>query len=151
MTLGWCGCKTYSIKGHFYAASRRWRYVPRLLLFVNPPGYRSVSFLLSKNSFLFGFFPARKYLFARRNGTENFVSDSFSALLTLKPGYGNINANIFCGGCYHGTHSDHRDPQSVWEREEWRLRRMPDFLPVRLQDQLRYRQSAVRKQVIAHN
>ena len=94
----------------------------------------------------FGIVPAYKHVLSKGLVPKNFVSESFSVLLTLKPKYGNMNANIFCGGCYHGTHSDHRDPQSVWEREEWRLRRMPDFLPVRMQDQLRYRQPEVRKQ-----
>ena len=37
-------------------------------------------------------------------------------------------------------------PQSVRERQKGRLRRMPDVLPVRLQDQLRHCQSAVREQ-----
>ena len=46
----------------------------------------------------------------------------------------------------HASYSDHRNTQPLRERKERRLRRMPDILPVRLQDELRYCQSAVRKQ-----
>ena len=42
---------------------------------------------------------------------------------------------------------DAGNPQSVRERQTRRLRRMPDFLPIGLQDQLRRRQSEVREPV----
>ena len=48
----------------------------------------------------------------------------------------------------YGENQDPGNPQHVRERQERRLRRVPDLLPVCLQDQLRRGQSAVREQVI---
>ena len=55
---------------------------------------------------------------------------------------------------FQGRTTDYEAYQDTWnkeslqERKERWLRRMPDILPVRLQDKLRYRKSAVRKQEV---
>jgi hypothetical protein len=53
---------------------------------------------------------------------------------------------LIIGGHTHEAHQDSRYQESLQVRKERRLRRMPDFLPVRMQDQLRYRKPEVRKQ-----
>ena len=50
-----------------------------------------------------------------------------------------------CGGSKNDAYQDHRNPQPVRQRQERRLRRVPDLLPVRLQDQLRRGQPEVRE------
>lgn len=49
------------------------------------------------------------------------------------------------GGDTNETHSDAERGHPEGQRRQGRLRRVPDLLPVRLQDQLRHRQSAVRE------
>ena len=49
------------------------------------------------------------------------------------------------GGKTNEAYPDSGDPQPLRERQDRRLRRVPDFLPVRLQDQLRHCQSEVRE------
>ena len=49
------------------------------------------------------------------------------------------------GAMCHGTNQDSGNPGYVRERQERRLRRMSDLVSVSLQDQLRRRQSEVRK------
>jgi hypothetical protein len=56
------------------------------------------------------------------------------------------------GGNKNEAYQNSRNSQPLRKRKEGRMRRMPDFLPVRLQDQLRYRKPEMRelqgKQVI---
>ena len=47
---------------------------------------------------------------------------------------------------YDEENSDFRDKESLRNRKEGRLRRVSDFLPVRMQDQLWYCKSEVREQ-----
>ena len=42
------------------------------------------------------------------------------------------------GGIYYDTYQNNWNSQSLWKRKKWRLRRMPDILPVCLQNKLRY-------------
>ena len=60
--------------------------------------------------------------------------------------YNTIVIRKFFGGYYNEAYRDYRDSQPLRERKERWLRRVPDLLPVCLQDQLRYRKPAVREQ-----
>ena len=84
----------------------------------------------------------------KEEDVPHFFQGQPSAALTFPPNYGRIlmytgwcfgaqARSIYEGAMCHGTNQDSGNPGYVRERQERRLRRVPDFLPVRLQDQLR--------------
>ena len=76
-----------------------------------------------------------------------FESTSIFAQKRLRNGekHDRIEADVLRGGVFHETHPDGQQADDAEIAQDGRLRRVPGFLPVRMQDVLHGRQPGLRE------